>query len=122
MVTLTLRGTCLLALTVAAAGQTGIASGECRAIRFERGANSAEVHGVAPADGSDCLRFSAGDGQDVQLSVRSAGDVVAFSIVGVADDRNSLRFRSTKKSYEVRAFQTMKAATPVKYDLSLMIR
>ena len=122
METWKLGGLVQLALVLVAAGHCAGASATCGSIKFERGANSATVHGAAPADGEDCLRFSTGDGQEVQLSVRSAGNAVAFSVVGVADDRESLRFRGTKKTYEVHVFQTMKAASPVKYDLSVMIR
>jgi len=111
-----------LTLALAAATQAGASFAACRSIQFERGASSAQVQGTAPAEDVDCLRFSTGDGQDVQLSIKSARDAVAFSVVGVADDRDSLRFRSTKKTYELRVFQTLKAAAPVKYELSLSIR
>ncbi|MBS0429634.1 MAG: hypothetical protein JSR41_20325 [Proteobacteria bacterium] len=107
---------------VPAAAWTATASAACRSISFERGASSALVRGVAPAEGIDCLRFGAGQGQDVQMSVRSVRDQVAFSVDGVADDRDNLRFRSTKKTYEVRVFQTMRAAAPVPYEFSLSIR
>lgn len=89
------------------AAQPATASAACRSISFERGASSALVRGVAPADGINCLRFGAGNGQDVQMSVRSVRDQVAFSVDGVADDRDNLRFRSTKKTYEIRVFQTV---------------
>ena len=118
----TLRGLLALALALAAATHAGMSSAACRSIKFERGASSAQVQGMAPAEDVDCLRFSTGDGQDAQLSVRSARDAVAFSVVGVADGRDSLRFRSTKKTYELRVFQTMKAVAPVKYELSPTIR
>lgn len=118
----TLRGCVVLMVVVAATTQSGMASAACGSIKFERGANSAQVTGTAPAEGVDCLRFSTGHGQDVQLSVRSVRDAVAFSVVGVADDRESIRFRSLKKTYELHVFQTMKAAEPVKYELSLTIR
>lgn len=121
MSALTLRRLLTLSLTLAAATHAGISFGACRNIKFERGASSAQVQGMAPAEAADCLRFSTGDGQDVQLSVRSARDAVAFTIDGVADGRDSLRFRSTKKTYELLVFQTMKAVTPVKYELSLAI-
>ena len=122
MPALTLRAWLALPLALAAAIQAGTASAACRDIRFERGASSAKVQGVAPAEDFDCLRFGTGDGQDVQLSVKSARDAVAFTVVDVADDRDSLRFRSAKRSYEVRVFQTMKAVAPVKYELGLSIR
>ena len=118
----TLRGSLVVALMVAAASQCGIALAACRTIEFQRGMSSAQVNGVAPAEGFDCLRFSTGDGQDVQLSVRSARDAVAFTVDGVADGRDSLRFRSTKKTYELLVFQTFKAVAPVKYELRLAIR
>lgn len=118
----TLRGSVVLAAVFAATAHGGMAFAACTSIRFERGANSAQVRGMAPAEGFDCLRFGSGDGQDVQLSVRSERDAVAFSVVGGADDRDSIRFRSAKKTYEVRVFQTMKAATPMQYELSLTIR
>lgn len=115
----TVHGVLALALLAA---QAATASAACRSVSFERGASSALVRGTAPADGTDCLRFGAGNGQDVQMSVRSVRDQVAFSVDGVADDRDSLRFRSTKKTYEVRVFQTTRAAAPVAYEFSLSIR
>ena len=118
----TWRGLPALALALAAATHAGGSSAACRSIQFERGASAAHLQGTAPAEDFDCLRFSTGAGQDVQLSIRSARDAVAFTVVGVADDRDSLRFRSTKKTYELRVFQTLKAAAPVKYELSLSIR
>lgn len=118
----TLRRCVVLTIVVAATTQSGMACAACASIKFERGANSTQVHGTAPAQGVDCLRFSTGDGQDVQLSVRSDRNAVAFSVVGVADDRESVRFRSLKKTYELHVFQTMKAAEPVRYALSLTIR
>ncbi len=122
MAALTLLDSVLLAAVVAATAPYGVAFAACTSIKFERGASSAQVRGTAPAQGIDCLRFGTGDGQDVQLSVRSDRDAVAFSVVGVADDRDSIRFRSAKKTYEVRVFQTMKAVTPMRYELSLTIR
>lgn len=111
-----------LAIAAAAAMQCGSAIAACSNIRFERGANSARVQGTAPAEGFDCLRFSTGAGQDVQLSVRSPHDAVVFSVIGEADGRDSLRFRSVKKTYEVRVAQLFRAVDPVKYELELTIR
>ncbi|MBS0466445.1 MAG: hypothetical protein JSS31_18370 [Proteobacteria bacterium] len=102
--------------------QCGSAIAACSNIRFERGASSAQVQGTAPAEGFDCLRFSTGAGQDVQLSVRSPHDAVAFSVIGEADARDSLRFRSVKKTYELRVFQLFRGVAPVKYELDLAIR
>ena len=102
--------------------QAGAASAACRNIQFERGASSAVVRGMAPAEGFDCLRFGAGNGQDVQVSVKSAHDAVAFGIEGIVDNNDRVRFRSVKKTYELRVHQTMRAVTPVPYELSLAIR
>jgi len=118
----TIRKSLALTLAVAAAMTAQASAAACRSIRFERGASSAQVRGTAPAEGFDCLRFGAGNGQDVQVSVRSARDQVAFTIDGVVDDRDSFRFRSSKKTYELRVHQTMKAVAPVPYELSLAIR
>ncbi len=101
----------------------GIASAAtaCRLIEFQNGSSTAQVRGVAPADGVECLRFSAGRGQNVQVSVKSVRDQVAFSIEGLIDDRVQHTFTSQKKSYELLVFQTMKAMAPVKYVLTLSI-
>jgi hypothetical protein len=112
----------LTPLLLAAVADPCMAQSACSSIRFERGASAAKVRGNAPADGVDCFRFGAGDGQDVQLSVRSDKDAVALSVVGVADDRQSLSFKTTKRTYEVHVFQTMKAAAPAPYELGLSIR
>ena len=110
------------ALAFALGAASAAVQEQCRTIKFERGASSADVRGTAPADGVDCLRFSTGDGQNVQLSVSSAGNAVAFTVDGVADGRDSHQFRSTRTTYEVSVFQTMKAVSPVNYVLKLTIR
>jgi len=100
----------------------GAASAACRAIRFDPGATSATVQGSAPAEGVECLRFGAGNGQTVQLSVKSPHDQVAFSIDGVTDNRDQFSFKSRKQNYDVLMHQTMKAVAPVRYELTLSIR
>lgn len=93
----------------------------CKLIEFQKGASSAQMRGEAPADGVECLRFSTGRGQNVQVSVKSVHDQVAFSIGGLVDDRQQHTFVSEKKNYKLLVFQTMKAAAPVKYVLTLSI-
>ena len=110
-----------VALMLSFAG-TACAATACRLIAFQKGASSAQVRGQAPAEGAECLKFSARRGQNVQLSVQSAHDQVAFSIEGLIDDRLQHAFTSEKPSYTLLVFQTMKAVAPVKYVLTLSIR
>lgn len=113
--------------TVAAAllmGFPGPAGAEpvCKVIQFQRGATSAQVHGVAPAADAECLRFGAGRGQRVEVSVQSARDQVVFSIDGLVDARTQHRFTSEKKDYRLRVAQLMRAVAPVPYVLTLSIQ
>ena len=101
---------------------TASAATACRLIEFQKGSSSAQVRGQAPAEGAECLKFSARRGQNVQVSVQSVHDQVAFSIEGLIDDRLQHTFMSEKKSYKLLIFQTMKAVAPVKYVLTLSIR
>lgn len=97
------------------------AAADCRDIRFQRGSTAAEITGTAPAESSECLRFAAGKGQTVRLTLASKSGDVAFSVVGVADNRTELQFTSERKTYEVRIHQTSKSLAPEDYSLSLSI-
>ncbi|MEW3780783.1 hypothetical protein QOZ23_04640 [Pseudomonas aeruginosa] len=110
-------------LFAAACAATGAAShaADCAEIRFKRGERSAVVTDAAPADGSACWRFRAGDGQAVRLSVTSEHDQVAFSVAGLVDDRADYAFTSKKQPYTVQVHQTMRAVSPVPYSLTLSI-
>ena len=94
---------------------------ECPEIHFKRGAHSAVVKGMAPADDSACWRFRAGAGQTVRLSVTSDHEQVAFSLLGLADNRTDYAFTSKKQPYDVLIHQTMRAVDPVPYTLTLSI-
>lgn len=78
--------------------ETASAATACRVIAFQKGSSSAQVSGEAPANGVECLTFSAGRGQNVQVSVKSVHDQVAFSIEGLTDDRLQHTFVSEKKA------------------------
>ncbi|RZL86735.1 MAG: hypothetical protein EOP82_29050 [Variovorax sp.] len=101
---------------------TPAANAACRTIRFQPGASSAEIRGEAPAEGTECLRFGTGQGQTVQLSVKSPRDQVAFTTDGLVDNRDKYTFVSEKKNYDLLMHQAFKAVAPVKYVLTLSIR
>ena len=113
-ISMALAGVCMFAGT---ASHTA----DCDEIRFKRGESSAVVTGAAPADAVVCLRFRAGAGQSVRLSVQSDYDQVAFSVAGLVDNQTEYAFTSKKQPYDVLIHQTMKAVSPVDYRLMLSI-
>lgn len=95
---------------------------ECETIRFKPGARSAEIRGLAPAEGGQCFRFGAGQGQTVEVSVKSKRDQVAVTVGELADNRTHYRFTSEKKTYTLGVHQTFRAVEPVPYVLTLSIK
>lgn len=114
LIPMAFAGVCMFAGTVSHAA-------DCKEIRFKRGESSAVVTGAAPAEDVACLRFRAGDGQSVRLSVQSVHDWVAFSIPGLVDNRAEYAFTSKKQPYDILIHQTMRAVSPVDYRLTLSI-
>lgn len=113
-ISMTFAGVCMFAGPISHAA-------ECDEIRFKQGESSAVVMGEAPAEGNACLRFRAGAGQNVRLSIQSVYDQAAFSIVGLEDNQMEYAFISKKQSYDLLIHQTMRAISPVNYRLTLSI-
>ena len=94
----------------------------CKTISFESGAGSTEIQGEAPAEGVQCLRFGASKGQTVRISVKSPRKQVVFTIDGLVDNQEKYHFTSAQKTYDLLLHQTLNAAAPVGYVLTLSIK
>lgn len=110
-------GLALALLPLAAAAQA-----PCETIRFKPGASSAELRGVAPAEGLRCFRFGTRVGQTVRVSIKSPRGQVAFSVEGLADAQDSFQFTSDKPNYLLQVFQLQRSAAAVSYVLTLSIK
>lgn len=82
---------------------------ECREVRFARGASSAVIEGVAPADGTLCYAMRTGAGQSARLEVLE-GSNTAFSVEGLADARDAFSFETRATTYRIHVFQMLRAA------------
>lgn len=100
----------------------------CRVIQFKPGASSAALQGAVPADPSgaaenaECFRFSTRKGQRVRITVRSPQQQAAFTINGLADNRDEYEFKSEKRTYELNVHQTMRSTASVPFTLTLTIQ
>ena len=66
-------------------------------------------------------RFSTRQGQKVRMAVRSPQEQVAFTVDGVADNRDRLEFTSEKRVYEFTVYQTLRSTQAVPYVFTLSI-
>jgi hypothetical protein len=93
---------------------------ECETIRFARGASSATVEGIAPADGVICYEIGTGAGQTARIAVER-GRNTAFTVEGIADARADLSFQTRKGVYRILVFQLMRAIEGESFALNIAI-
>jgi hypothetical protein len=98
------------------------ADAPCKVIRFKPGTSSATVSGSVEPDATACFSFATSAGQRVRLTITSKDKNTVFSVVGIADARDTYEFKSQKKTYELIVGQLMKSATPDAYQLTLSIK
>ena len=115
------------AAAIAWIGMPAQAAGACQTIQFKPGTSSTELRGMAAPDPSGaggsrgCYRFSTRQGQKVRMAVRSPQEQVAFTVDGVADNRDRLEFTSEKRVYEFTVYQTLRSTQAVPYVFTLSI-
>lgn len=103
----------LLALALILCAFAGLAHAQdhCTPIHFAPGTSSATIRGVATSmdEGahSACYTLTTRRGQTAKLRmVHGPKDDVAFTIVGVVDDRDSYSFKTDAKTYTIGVFRT----------------
>jgi hypothetical protein len=111
-------GLCLAALAAAPLSQ---AAPQCEAIRFERGATSATIKGVAPADDVICYEMETAEGQTATLKVLSGPNTI-FTIEDIADAQDSYQFRTEARTYRILVGQLMRAAGGEAFALRISVR
>ncbi|MEL6317634.1 MAG: hypothetical protein AAFR16_08370 [Pseudomonadota bacterium] len=107
------------------AAALGLGSGaahaqQCKAIKFAPGTVSAEVRGVAPAEGVRCYTLRTGAGQTAALRV-TEGRNTAFSIEGLVDARDAYTFRTEAKTYRILVLQVLRAAAGERFRMTVRV-
>jgi hypothetical protein len=109
----------VLALSLAFAG-SALAAERCTAVRFQRGASSAETTGLAPAEDVICYSLETGAGQNARIQVLEGSNVM-FSIEGLVDAQDDYSFRTERGTYRVLVGQLMRAAEPMPFRILMSV-
>lgn len=105
-----------MSTSVAAAAQAE----NCEHIRFQSGAYSQTVHGIAPPDDVICYEITTRAGQTADITV--TGNNVIFSIGGVIDAQDSYSFTTEKRTYQIFVGQLMRSVTNQPFELMVSIK
>jgi len=111
----------LLVFLVALCAATAASAQSCREIRFERGAFSGEVRGMAPPNDVVCYTIGTGIGQTMRIEVLRGNNVI-FSVPGVADARTNLSIRTQQSRYTILVGQLFRSVTNEPFQVLVTIR
>ncbi|MDY8110792.1 hypothetical protein U0C82_16750 [Fulvimarina sp. 2208YS6-2-32] len=120
----------VLAYATWAAGvwvSTAAARENCTPLKFETGATSAVVRGVAPPEdprdplpSGICYSIDVGDGQTARIRFRSDGNV-AVTVPGVGDMREDLEFKTRRGTYRLEVWQLSPTTSEVPFEMRVEV-
>src|SRR5208337_338698 len=117
-----LRATITAVLILGASAALAQEPMNCTPIRFAQSQSSATVRGSVGSDEPfPCYMRATGKGQTATFKFARTKGNMAFTIYGLADDRDSYSFKTEAKTYKFIVFQTLRAA-PASFALSVSVK
>lgn len=115
----------LCGLTVSQAAAK--AKDSCSAVRFQKGATSATVTGIAPGFSRNdphpeiaCFSIDVAKGQRANIRLLQ-GENVAITIPGVGDASTSFDFTTRQAKYKLNVFQLMPGGADERFRLNISV-
>lgn len=102
-------------------------AGDCKAVKFKRGAYSTTLKDSIGANETDCFTVATGANQTMKVNLydqqgNAVKENVVASIEGEGDARDQFNFKTKKQTYQINVFQLEELITVSKYKLVINVR
>lgn len=102
-------------------------AGDCKPVKFKKGAYSATLNDSIGENETDCFAVATGANQTMKVNLydkkgNAVKENVVASIEGVGDARDQFNFKTEKKTYQINVFQLEQLMTVSKYKLVIDVR